>query len=84
MTVDEAARLAGMRHALGVIAARHRGDLDGAHELADSFPDDATRAHAFLLLTELALTIVSDGTGRTLEDVVRTLSLRIAALEATS
>jgi hypothetical protein len=73
-----------MRHALGVIAARQRGDLDGASALAASFATDADRARAFLLITELAPTIVSDGTGQPLNTIVQTLSLRIAALEAAS
>ncbi|MDG4795659.1 superoxide dismutase [Micromonospora sp. WMMD1082] len=82
MTPHSAQLLAGMQHAVGIIAARHRGDLDGAQALADTFTDDAQRAHAFLLLSELALTIISDGTGADLRTVVRDISLRIAALAA--
>ncbi|KWV31661.1 alanine--tRNA ligase-related protein [Micromonospora rifamycinica] len=50
--------------------------------LTDAFTDDAERAHAFLLLTELALAITSDHTGRELPVIVREISLRIAALAA--
>ncbi|QOC91350.1 superoxide dismutase [Micromonospora craniellae] len=82
MTSHPADLLAGMQHAVGIIAARHRGDLDGAHALAEAFTDDAQRAHAFLLLTELALTIVADSTDTDLQIVVRDISLRIAALAA--
>ncbi|MFI5496288.1 hypothetical protein ACIA1L_27575, partial [Actinoplanes sp. NPDC051859] len=67
---------------LGIVAARHRGDLAGAQELTGAFTDDAARAHAFLLLTELALTIVADGTGQDMRTVVGDLSLRIATLSA--
>ncbi|MEU4160473.1 hypothetical protein [Actinoplanes sp. NPDC026670] len=82
MTGDSAALLAGMQRALGIIAARNHGDVAGAHALAAEFPDDAARAHAFLLLTEVSLTLVSSGSGRPVQDVVRDLSLRIAALAA--
>ncbi|MEU6075988.1 superoxide dismutase [Micromonospora sp. NPDC047074] len=82
MTPDAANLLTGMQRAVGIVAARHRGDLPGARALADAFTDDAERAHAFLLLTELALTITSDHTGRDLPTIVREISLRIAALAA--
>ncbi|GIE81732.1 hypothetical protein Aph02nite_76820 [Actinoplanes philippinensis] len=82
MTPDSAALLAGMQRALGIIAARHHGDVAGAQALAAEFTDDAERAHAFLLLTEVSLTLVSGGSGRPVPDVVRDLSLRIAALAA--
>lgn len=82
MGADPAVLLAGLQRAAGIIAARSRGDLSGAQALAAEFRDDAERAHAFLLLTEVALRIVSDGTGRSVDDVVRDLSLRIAALAA--
>ncbi len=78
----DAVLLAGMQHAAGVIAARRRGDLDGATALLRAFTDDADCAHAFLLLTELALTIVAEETGQDLQTVVREVSLRIAALAA--
>ncbi|MBU2667127.1 superoxide dismutase [Actinoplanes bogorensis] len=83
MSPESAALLAGMQRAVGIIAARHRGDLDGARALTGAFADDAERAHAFLLLTELSLTIVSDSAGSDVETVVRDLSLRLAALAAT-
>lgn len=79
MTSHPANLLTGMQHAAGIIAARHRGDLDGAQALTDTSTDDAQRAHAFLLLTELAL--ISDGTD--LQTIVRDTSLRIAALATT-
>ncbi|MFJ8691156.1 superoxide dismutase [Micromonospora wenchangensis] len=83
MTPDAAALLTGMQRAVGIVAARHRGDLPGVQALTDAFTDDAERAHAFLLLTELALAITSDHTGRELPVIVREISLRIAALAAT-
>ncbi|WP_067502123.1 hypothetical protein [Actinoplanes sp. TFC3] len=82
MTADPAILLTGMQHALGIVAARRRGDLAGAQALTGAVRDDADRAHAFLLLTELALAIVSDHTGRDVQTVTGELSLRIAALSA--
>ena len=82
MSADAAALLAGIQRALGIVAARRRGDLEGARALAAEFRDDADRAHSFLLLTEVTLKIVADGAGRGVDDVVRDLSLRIAALTA--
>ncbi|GAA0917649.1 superoxide dismutase [Virgisporangium aurantiacum] len=69
------------QRAAGVIAARHRGDLDGAEALLASFPDDAARARGFCLLAELALALVRAQTGQTMDDLVRELSLHMAAAE---
>lgn len=82
MNTDPAALPAGIQRAAGIVAARARGDLAGAQALAAAFTDDAERAHAFLPLTEVSLTIVADGSGRSLDDIAQELSLRIATLAA--
>ncbi|GLZ01588.1 superoxide dismutase [Actinoplanes sp. NBRC 103695] len=70
---------AGAQRAAGVIAAKHRGDLAGAEELLAAFPDEAARTRGFLLLAELALTIMGAQTSQSMDEVVRELSLHIAA-----
>lgn len=67
------------RRAAGIIAARHRGDLDGAEALLASFPDDAARSSGFCLLAELALTIVRTQSGQTMDELIQELSLHMAA-----
>ncbi|MFI5496289.1 superoxide dismutase [Actinoplanes sp. NPDC051859] len=67
------------QRAAGVIAAKHRGDLDGAHALLAAFPDEQTRTRGFQLLAELALTLVKDATGQSMDELIRELSLHLAA-----
>jgi hypothetical protein len=80
MTAADA--FAGAQRAAGAIAAKHRGDLDGARELLAAFPDEAARTHAFQLLAELALTILRAQTGETMDELVQELSLHIATAAA--
>ena len=47
-----------VQRAAGVIAARARGDLDGAEVLLAAFTTPADQARAFALLSELALGLV--------------------------
>ncbi|MFI5934193.1 superoxide dismutase [Actinoplanes sp. NPDC051494] len=68
------------QRAAGAIAAKHRGDLDGAQALLASFPDEASRTRGFQLLAELALTILRAQTGESMDDLVQQLSLHIAAV----
>lgn len=67
------------QRAAGVIAARHRGDLADAETLLASFPDEAAKTHGFCLLAELALSLVRMQTGQTMDELVRELSLHMAA-----
>lgn len=67
------------QRAAGVIAAKHRGDLDGAQALLESFADEASRTRGFQLLAELALSILRTQTGESMDELVRELSLHIAA-----
>ncbi|MEU9506818.1 superoxide dismutase [Micromonospora sp. NPDC048170] len=80
MAADPASALTAAQRAAGVIAARHRGDLDGAEQLLAMFPDDATRARGFMFLAELALNLVRTQTGQSMEDLAQELALHIAAV----
>lgn len=51
------------QQAAGVIAAKHRGDFAGAEELLATIGDENTRTRGFMLLAELALTLVRTQTG---------------------
>ncbi|MGC4855519.1 superoxide dismutase [Micromonospora sp. DT4] len=80
MTQPGAARLFDhAQQAAGVIAAKHRGDLAGAEALLAAFPDDAARVRGFCLLAELALALVRAQTQQSMDDLVRELSLHMAA-----
>ncbi|MEH1101322.1 superoxide dismutase [Micromonospora sp. CPCC 205561] len=81
MTADPASALTAAQCAAGVIAARHRGDVEGAEQLLAMFPDDATRTRGFMLLAELALTLVRAQTGQSMEDIAQEMALHIAAVE---
>ncbi|MGV9807104.1 superoxide dismutase [Micromonospora chersina] len=67
------------QRAAGVIAAKRRGDLGGAEQLLAAFPDEAARTRGFMLLAELALTLIRTQTGQTMDDLVQELALHIAA-----
>ncbi|MDG4765816.1 superoxide dismutase [Solwaraspora sp. WMMD406] len=68
-----------VQRAAGVIAARHRGDLDGAEALLADFPSEHARTLGFYLLADLALGLVRAQSGQTMDDLVRELSLHLAA-----
>lgn len=69
--VDSAQRAAGM------LAARHRGDIEDAMDLMQSFDNDRDLASGALLLAELTLGLYSQETGRDLETCVRELNLHM-------
>jgi hypothetical protein len=84
MTGDEhaqqrAEQTAAVQRAAGVIAAKHRGDLDGAAALLAQYPSNDSKAFAFYLLAELALGLVRAQTGQSMDDLVQQLSLMLAA-----
>jgi Fe-Mn family superoxide dismutase len=56
---DASSAFTAAQRAAGVIAAKHRSDLAGAHALLAAFPDETTRTRGFQLLAELALTLTS-------------------------
>ena len=74
ITADAAQRIA------GVIAARSRGDLDGAEKLLASM-DDHTRAAGSLFLADLAIGLLAQYEQRPVEQVAAELSLHVAALD---
>jgi hypothetical protein len=69
-----------VQRAAGVIAAKHRGDLAGAEELLAAFTDEQARTLGFYLLADLALGLVRAGSGQSMDDLVRELSLLVAAV----
>ncbi|MFI0796990.1 superoxide dismutase [Micromonospora rubida] len=68
-----------LQRAAGVIAAKHRGDLAGAEELLAAFPSEQARTLGFYLLADLALGLVRASSGQSMDDLVRELSLLVAA-----
>ncbi len=68
-----------VQRAAGVIAARHRGDLAGAETLLASFDTEQSRTLGFYLLADLALGLVRAQTGQSLDDLMRELTLLVAA-----
>lgn len=61
----------------GIIAARHRGDLAAADALLAGL-DDRARAAGFLLLADLAVTLLAAAEDRPVDQVAAELSLHIA------
>lgn len=62
----------------GIIAARHRGDLASADALLDGL-SDAGKAAGFLLLADLAITLLARHEDRPADAVAAELSLHLAA-----
>ena len=62
----------------GIIAARHRGDLDSADALLGGL-DDRTKAAGFMFLADLAIALLAHSEDRSVDDVAADLSLQIAA-----
>ena len=73
LTADAAQRTA------GVIAARARGDHDGAERLLASM-DDHTRAAGGLFLADLTVALLAHAEGRPADEIAGELSLHIASL----
>ena len=67
------------QQAAGIVAARQRGDVDGANALMASFPDAETRAVGFFVVAELSLALLAQATGETVDQVTQDLSLAIMA-----
>jgi hypothetical protein len=62
----------------GIIAARHRGDLDSADELLRGM-SDPSKAAGFLFLADLAVALLAQHQDRPIDEVAAELSLLIAA-----
>jgi hypothetical protein len=72
--VEAASRVAGS------IAARGRGDIDGARELLASFDSHEELSAGALLVADMALKALCEQTGESLEDCVGLLSLRLLSI----
>lgn len=68
----------------GVLAARHRADATGVRTLLGTFPDDGALAGGSLLLADLALRLVCEQSGETMEQCVRRLTARLGAAVASA
>lgn len=66
------------QRAVGVLAARRRGDAEGAETLLAAFPNDGARAFGFFLVSELTMNLLQEATGADSEALCRDLSLSIA------
>lgn len=64
----------------GVLAARHRGDPEGVHALLETFVDDRALAGGSLLLADLALRLVCEQSGESIEQCVQRLTARLGAV----
>lgn len=67
------------QRAAGVLAARHRGDPEGVRTLLGSFADERALAGGSLLLADLALRLVCEQTGESVEQCVQRLTARLGA-----
>ncbi|KXK63672.1 hypothetical protein AWW66_01530 [Micromonospora rosaria] len=68
-----------VQRAAGVIAATHRGDLADAEELLAAFSSEQAKTLGFYLLADLTLGLLRTHSGQSLDDLVRELSLLVAA-----
>lgn len=64
--------------AAGVIAAKRRGDDDGAQALLAEFPDAAAQSLGFYVVGDLAVVLLARATGQSVEDCTRRLTLALA------
>lgn len=68
-----------LQTAVGFIAARRRGDFEGAETLLREFNNDAQRTLAFSFLAELAFQMLADKSERPVADLLTEVSTQIAA-----
>jgi 7-keto-8-aminopelargonate synthetase-like enzyme len=79
MTSPPPAMYDAAQRALGVIAARGRGDLEAAEELLASFDDDACKAGGFFLASELAIRLLAEFMRQDIATCASELSMSVAA-----
>lgn len=65
--------VAAAQRVAGIVAARGRGDAEGARELLCSFADERELAGGALLVAELSLNLLRRQTGESLDACVRDL-----------
>lgn len=61
----------------GLVAARGRGDADGARQLMGSFDSERELAGGALLVAELSLGLLQKQTGESLDQCVRDLCIHM-------
>ncbi|GAA1544673.1 superoxide dismutase [Nocardioides humi] len=69
--------VAAAQRVAGIVAARGRGDAEGARELLLSFDDDRELAGGALLVAELSLGLLRRETGESLDACVRDLCVEM-------
>lgn len=67
------------QRATGVIAARRRGDHEGAQALMRDFADADERALGFYVVADLAVLLLAQASGDDVHSCLRTLSLALAS-----
>ncbi len=67
-----------VQRAAAFVAARSRGDKDAAEAVLADFADDAERAVAFCLLSELAIALLAEHDGEDVDAVATSLAIQIA------
>jgi hypothetical protein len=66
------------QRAAGVVAARRRGDHAGAVALLDAFADADQRAMGFYVVADLAVLLLSQASGRSVEECLQDMALVLA------
>lgn len=72
--------VAAAQRVAGIVAARGRGDAEGARELMLSFEDERQLAGGALLVAELSLGLLRRETGETLDECVRELCVEMESV----
>lgn len=68
----------------GLIAARGRGDREGARDLTRHLVEEGDLAGGALLVAELALGLLANESGESLDGVVEQLNLHLMAMQRRS
>lgn len=72
------ALVAPVQRAAAFVAARSRGDHEGAESMLADFGSDGERLIAFCVLSELAIRLLAERDDRTVDTVASDLALSIA------
>jgi hypothetical protein len=64
----------------GTVAARGRGDVEGARELLASFDSQEELGQGAFLVADMALRALAEQTGETLDDCVSLFTLRLMSI----
>lgn len=74
---DLAPVVAAAQRVAGIVAARGRGDAEGARQLLSAFDDERELAGGALLVAELSLGLLQRETGSTLDECVADLCVHM-------